>query len=382
MRGYNKQPLGSVLRRAQESVVIDPQKTYKQVTVRLFHKGLKLRGEKVGSAIRTTKQCVVHKGQVLLSRIDARNGAIGIVPPELDGAIVTNDFWAFEVNRDLADPAFLDAYFGTSEFVDACNASSEGTTNRVRLQPSRFLRIDVPLPPRDVQRRIVSRIEDIAGKIEKARTLRKEIVSKQRNLLLSVYTKLIEGAKWRQMKEIAPLVRRPITIDPLQEYNELGIRSFGKGTFHKAAVSGASLGSKRVFQIEPGDLLFNIVFAWEGAVAVARPEDKGRVGSHRFLSCVPKNGSAVPSFLRFHFLTERGLEYLGIASPGGAGRNRTLGLEALARMEVPVPPIEKQLQFASLMSRTDELDRVRTEAGKEIDSLMPSILSKAFSGEP
>ncbi len=381
MSGYDKQPLGSILRRAQESVEIVPQKTYKQVTVRLFHKGLKLRGEKIGSAIRTTKQCVVHQGQVLLSRIDARNGAIGIVPPELDGAIVTNDFWAFGVNRDLADPAFLDAYFGTPEFVDACNASSEGTTNRVRLQPSRFLKIDVPLPPRDVQRRIVSRIENIAGKIEEARALGKEVVLGQRNLLLSVYTKLIEGAKWHQMKEIAPLVRRPITIDPLQEYFELGIRSFGKGTFHKAPLSGASLGSKRVFQVEPGDLLFNIVFAWEGAVAVARPEDKGRVGSHRFLSCVPKNGSAISSFLRFHFLTERGLEDLGIASPGGAGRNRTLGLEALARIEVPIPPFEKQQHFASLMSSTDELDRIRTETRKELDALMPSILSKAFRGD-
>ncbi len=133
--------------------------------MRLFHKGVVLRGEKLGSAIRTTRQWQVRQGQVLLSRIDARNGAIGIVPLELDGAIVTNDFWAFAVNLQSAVPAFLDAYFGTAEFVDACKAASEGTTNRVRLQPEGFLKSEVPLPSLDEQRRIVSRIEELAEKI-------------------------------------------------------------------------------------------------------------------------------------------------------------------------------------------------------------------------
>src|SRR5260221_1482662 len=50
-----------------------------------------------------------------------------------------------------------------------------------------------------------------------------------------------------------------------------------------------------LFTIEPGDLLFNIVFAWEGAVAVARQQDKGRFGSHRFLTCVPKADFALAS---------------------------------------------------------------------------------------
>jgi type I restriction enzyme S subunit len=68
------------------------------------------------------------------------------------------------------------------------------------------------------------------------------------------------------------------------------------------------IGSKKIFKIEPGDLLFQIVFAWEGAIAIAKPEDKGRVGSHRFLTCVPIEGVISADFLCFHFLTEKGLE--------------------------------------------------------------------------
>ena len=266
-------------------------------------------------------------------------------------------------------------------FVDFCVRASEGTTNRRYLKEPKFLAQRIDLPRLDEQRRIVTRIQEVASKIENIRTLRKEIATTQRNFLLSVYSKLIRGAKWFQMNEIAPLVRRHVAIDPLKDYFELGIRSFGKGTFHKPPILGASLGTKRVFQIEPGDLLFNIVFAWEGAVAVVRPEDQGRVGSHRFLSCVPKRESALPAFLRFHFLTERGLSDLGLASPGGAGRNRTLGVDALARMEVPVPPVERQQWFASLLAKVEESERLREIAGEELKALMPSILSKAFRGE-
>jgi hypothetical protein len=37
------------------------------------------------------------------------------------------------------------------------------------------------------------------------------------------------------------------------------------------------IGNKRIFEIEPGELVFNNVFAWEGAIAVAKAGDKGRV---------------------------------------------------------------------------------------------------------
>src|SRR5438552_3361055 len=110
MTGYPTQPLARVLTRIQESVEINPAEIYKQVTVRLFHKGVVLRGEQLGSSIRTTRQWGVRAEQFLLSRIDARNGAIGLVPAALNGAIVTNDFWAFEVDDKIAVPKFLDAY--------------------------------------------------------------------------------------------------------------------------------------------------------------------------------------------------------------------------------------------------------------------------------
>jgi type I restriction enzyme, S subunit len=130
--------------------------------------------------------------------------------------------------------------------------------------------------------------------------------------------------------------------------------------------NGAEVGTKKLFRIEPGDLLFNIVFAWEGAVAVAKPEDQGRVGSHRFLTCVPKSEVATAPFLCFHFLTERGLGQLGEASPGGAGRNRTLGLKALENIHVPVPPFDRQLWFDSIQSQLAGAMKLQARTATEL----------------
>ena len=79
------------------------EKKYKLVTVKLNHKGIVLREEKLGSLIKS-KMYEVKEGDFILSGIDARNGAFGIVPKELDGAIVTNDFWYFDIDKNIVEP--------------------------------------------------------------------------------------------------------------------------------------------------------------------------------------------------------------------------------------------------------------------------------------
>jgi type I restriction enzyme S subunit len=127
-------------------------------------------------------------------------------------------------------------------------------------------------------------------------------------------------------------------------------------------------------------LIFNNVFAWEGAVAIVKPTDVGRFGSHRFITCVPKKGVITANFLCFYFLTPDGIEKLGKASPGGAGRNRTLGLKSLSEIEVPVPSYEKQLWFDNLQMKVNSLKHLQAQTQTELDALLPSILDKAFKG--
>lgn len=373
--------LRELLRKSEERITLDPEERYREITIKLWGKGVTLRREVLGAEIAAGIRFVARRQQFILSRIDARNGAFGLVPDSLDGAVVTNDFPIFNLDTSRLLPRYLEWLSKTADFVDLCKAASEGTTNRIRLKEDRFLAAMIPLPTLEEQRRIVARIEELAAKIEEARGLRYESEKSIRALLFSAYSDVIKGAPNLPFSVVAPLVRRPVQVNVAETYRELGIRSFGKGTFHKPALSGAELGSKRIFAIEPSDLLFNIVFAWEGAVAVAQPQDAGRVGSHRFLTCVAQEGVTTPTFLCFHFLTRQGLEQLGEASPGGVDRNRTLGTQALANIRVPVPTFEKQLWFDSILSKFDTIKLLQQGADVELDALLPSVLDRAFRGE-
>lgn len=369
------------LTKSEDWVPVKPDENYKQITARLWGKGLTLRGEVPGSEIAAARQYCAKAGQFLISRIDARHGAFGIVPEELDGALVSNDFPCFNIDASTVLPHFFEWYSRTPEFIDLCRRASEGSTNRVRMKEAKFLKMTVPLPSLDEQRRIVEKLDRVAALADERRNAIEAAERETQALLLKAFQRAIDGAPLRPMAEVAPLVRRPVEIDPDGIYPELGVRSFGRGTFHKPGLAGVEVGTKNLFSIEPGDLLFNIVFAWEGAVALAQQEDRGRVGSHRFLTCVPDREQATAEFLLFYLLTNEGLQKLGGASPGGAGRNRTLGLKKLEAIEVPVPRLEVQGWFNRLGARARQIQTIRARSAQEVGALIPAMLHEAFNDQ-
>ncbi len=241
--------------------------------------------------------------------------------------------------------------------------------------------LKIPAPPLAEQRRIVARIEALVGRSQKLSDLNVSLVEDMTRLLRAEYKRITEDAPTKPFRDVAKLVRRWVKTKPDQNYPETGIRSFGKGTFHKPALTGEQLGNKRICRIKAGDLVFMNVFAWEGAIAVAQPEDEGRVASHRFMMHEVVPDQATAEFLCYYFLTERGLEQIRGASPGSAGRNRTLGITKLEKIPVPVPPIEAQRRFAKLRKLYFQLQRLHQEAEAELTSFTPSLLAKAFRGE-
>lgn len=371
-------PLGELLKPNSDRVQLDPDQTYAQVTARLWGKGLALRGLVKGSEIAAAQQNRVSTNQFVISKIDARHGAFGLVPEELDGAVVSNDFPAFDVDYKKALPEYVAWVARTAWFIAICKRASEGSTNRVRLKESRFLAQTIPLPSTAEQQAIVTRLNGAAAAVAERRNAAGLVAAEVEATLRAAFARIIVDAPRVAMGEIAPLVRRPVVIDPDASYPELGVRSFGKGTFHKPSLPGIEVGTKKLFTVEAGDLVFNIVFAWEGAVAVAADKDAGRVGSHRFLTCVPDPNRATSEFLRFWFRGEEGMLALGQASPGGAGRNRTLGIKALEAINVPVPSLDAQLWFDSLQAKARAAKVAQAEATAHLDQLLPAMLNEVF----
>ena len=372
-------PLCAFLTRSSEWVEPEPDKLYKQITARLWGKGLTLRAKVSGSMIAASRQLRVRSGQFLVSRIDARHGAFGIVPEELHEALVSNDFPCFDINARLVNPRYFEWYSRTPAFVGLCRRGSEGSTNRVRLKENVFLNIRVPLPPLDEQRRIVARLDRVAELREERREVIAAADADMQTLLSKTFKRAVEGATRRPMAEVAPLVRRPVEVEIEKSYPELGVRSFGRGTFHKPPLHGIELTWQKLFRIEDGDLVFSNIKAWEGAFAVAGPKDHGRVGSHRYLTCVPIVGTASARFLWYYLQTHEGLREIQEASPGSADRNRTLGQARLNAICVPVPSIDVQCWFDCVQDKVWQVHRSRATTALEIEALSSAVLSQVFS---
>lgn len=372
--------LGEVAEQVSRSEAPVPGTRYRLIGVRLWGQGAYERETIDGSQTQYPNLFRVECGDIIVNKIWARNGSVAVVGYKLAGSFGSSEFPTYRTDADRLLPDWFRYFTQTTNLWRQCDNLSRGTSGQNRLRPERFLDVCIPLPPLDEQRRIVARLDRVAGMVEARRNEAAAAEVEMQALLSKAFVRAIDGAPLRPMAEVAPLVRRPVEIDPTASYPELGVRSFGRGTFHKPDLPGIEVGTKKLFRIEPGDLLFNIVFAWEGAVAIACPEDRGRVGSHRFLTCVSHPEVATAEFLLFYFLTREGLERLGEASPGGAGRNRTLGLKKLESIEVPVPPLATQRWFDRLQAKAQQVRTIRARTGEDIDALVPAMLHEVFNG--
>ena len=179
-----------IIARNKTPVNVQDDVIYKQVTIRTNYKGVVLRGTKNGSTIGTKNQFAVSAGQFILSRIDARNGAFGIIPDELEGAIVTNDFLAFDINEDEVEREFFNVFLQSPIFLEACIKASRGNTNRKRVDETFFLNYQVNLPSLAEQHDLIERIHQARAHLEIAG----DEITHQQSLLVKLKQAILQEA--------------------------------------------------------------------------------------------------------------------------------------------------------------------------------------------
>ena len=185
-------------------------------------------------------------------------------------------------------------------------------------------------------------------------------------------------------------VERPVDVQAEEMYTQIGIRSHGKGLFYKEPVTGESLGNKAVYWIEPDCFVLNIVFAWEQAIGKTTASEVGMIGSHRFPMYRPVDGKVDIDYLIFYLMTKRGKDILEAASPGGAGRNRTLGQDRFMKSKIVLPVIEEQKKIAEILTTQDKVielkEKLLVEKQRQKKYLMQQLLTgkkrlPGFDGE-
>lgn len=148
-------PLSSVLKR--KLITADKSQAEKlQLATLRFDGTIEPRGGSGGKGFKG-KLFVAEVGDVIYSKIDVRNGAIGIVPEGLGRVAVSSEFPVYEVLPEVAEPEYVKLVFRTERFRRVINGMISGASGRKRVQPSQLEDMEVPLPPLPLQRAIVAR---------------------------------------------------------------------------------------------------------------------------------------------------------------------------------------------------------------------------------
>lgn len=265
-------------------------------------------------------------------------------------------------------------YYNLDSRYDELRQLSTGDGGRGGLNLNIINSLLIPLPPLPEQKAIAQLLSTWDDAIDKNQSLiaQKELRKKwlMQNLLTGrIRLKGFVNERWKikLLEDVLLPISRPVD-KPLSSFLSLGIRSHGKGTFLKNDFDPSKIDMDTLFMVSENDLIVNITFAWEGAIAIVKKEDEGALVSHRFPTFTfnPENG--IVDYFRHYILQPRFKYQLDLISPGGAGRNRVLSKKDFLKLEVKIPCLQEQIVIAQVLQAADkeiQLLKAKTEKLRE-----------------
>jgi type I restriction enzyme S subunit len=388
--------LRDVLRHRKEFLIIDDVTVYKRARVQLHAQGIVLRDQVPGALIKTKKQQVCRAGEFLVAEIDAKVGGFGIVPRELDGAIVSSHYFLFEIDESKLWPRFLEMFIRTPRFRD--QVAAQGSTNYAAIRPGHVLEYEMPLPPLQDQRRIVAEFQDVAERVGTAASLRREALVEAGAIVPSVLNQFfgdwyggvaasVPVARWEKIGAVAHDVADGPHVTPtyvptgVPFITVLNITS-GRIKFgdHKFVTVEDHAQFCRRAKAEKGDVLISK----DGTIGVPCYVDTDREFSF-FVSVAlikPKrevlDGEFLTWALRAPYLQDR------ISKRSRGDMIRHLVLREIRDLTIPVPSLVEQRRIVAHMNEMNQrittLKRVQNESREEIDAILPSLRDRVFNG--
>ena len=165
---------------------------------------------------------------------------------------------------------------------------------------------------------------------------------------------------------------------PTTDYIRLGIRSHCKGTFHELVKIENILSADKMYIVPKNNLILNITFAWEQAIAITDDNDEGKYISNRFPTFAFKDNQ-LPTFYKY-IIPQKRLKYdLNVASPGGAGRNRVLNKKLFLSIPVNIPLLKEQEKISKFLTTVDKKITNLKNTITSLENQKKGLLQQIFS---
>jgi len=380
MTAWPRISLGEVLKQDTQYFSEPEPRLYPKLSVKLYGRGAVLDTPADGSSVKMRKHQLARSGQVILSEIWAKKGAIGIVPSDGDGALCTSHFFLFDIDKSKVLPGYIDWLLRSNYFEPQLNAEARGTTGYAAIRPKQFLSTEIPLPPLTKQQALVASLDALNEKTLRVEAHLDAADQNSSALLLSLHHKLA-GNRVVHLGGVLALTELPEAVTAAGNYPQVGVRGFGGGLFAKSTLSGTETSYKAFNRLYEGAIVLSQVKGWEGAIARCPRELDGWFVSpeYRTFKCTPCLAS--DEYFGELVKTEWFWSRLQEATHGvGARRERTRP-EQFLNIEIPLPSLDNQLRIVEILKQQIPLKSRHSAIRKANAALLPATLERIFSTE-
>lgn len=385
----NKWPiirLGSVLTQVARAERVLPEKEYGLLGVRLDNRGPFLRETVAGTNTSARTLFKVHENDFIYSRLFAWRGSFGIIGKALDGCYVSNEFPIYSPDQYKIDSKFLLYWITCPAILRDIESKCSGSTplTRNRFKEHFFEEMLVPLPTLPEQRRIVARIDEISKKLNEGNNLleiaKKESLFLMRSVLFYVFER--KFAKTMLLPDVAPESGKKANSLERQESIYLSLEDIeahtGRILTPKTASGAGIIGAAVEFNNK--HVLFSKLRPYLNKVAV--PDFDG-IGTTELVVLKPNTEILERKFLSWYLRSPQVVEKLIISSSGT--KMPRANMAEFRALQVPIPEINEQIKIVNKLemaqAKLSMINFLRNKLLSQYNSLMPSILDKAFKGE-
>jgi len=375
--------LGEVISRVDETEQILKPEDETFVTLKLHGKGVVPRNIGDGKTPKSFRGFRVKLGQFIYSRIDARNGAFGIIPAELDGAVVSKDFPVYEVDSAEIMPSILISICTSEHFVNQIRSMSNGATNRQRIKEDVLERMLIPLPPLGEQKRIA----EILGGASKAINAIRTEIKRVESLCGAVVSLYAEDQSTKKLEDLATLSgglslgshrkNKPHSVGYLRVANVF----WGKILYDEIKELNCTDQEFERTLLQDGDVLITEAHANRfqvGRSAVFRGEEQALVfQNHLFRARPNKNiDSDVLAAMLSSVAVRRQLYQMAKTTSG----LNTISISQVRSLRVPVLDTTKQAELLSFLQESNKLNHLLHRKLSLLQELQKSLATRAFAG--